>query len=789
MDLVKTLFDDIRSPDLSIRFSVLSRIEDLDWTEEQLGKFKELMNGEPDPDTRFHMRKILARIERQMGKDGEQSFKVAEVEELLKNPNRDDLSLVLLLEAVPKSQAPLVAMALREINWTELSSRVLPSVLKLFRKHGSFEDIASIESLCRHHDPRVLAAAVETLEKLSPDSLKGLIVPLLVNPIHGIRSRAVRLLYRWDPKEALRHFEAMLFSDDPSDRQAALFHAFFFPFNDIEPLMIKFLGIEDDPVMLQRAGFIFRANPTPDEPIRLLEAKEASRGEKRRLIDEILSGVVRSLYQAGLVKKTPEEMTIDLEEVYQRRKALQLIERLELALSSSDANTRKAAALRLADFARLGFTDAQAVLGRHLSEETDPQVKAVIESQGKAPPVKPVEAKTQEIDFSTLGPAERAAAFSNLTAASLKSIRPKIKEFLGSVSAEEKILLVRSLGRVGEKGDAEYLEPHLSDSDPAILSAAIEALQALDPEVLVPYLPKLIQNVSDDVRAAAVRAFALFDKRSALSLVEKMLFSVQPKQRNLAIFSAGHFDFPSVRETLLGALQREQDPENLRHICLIFKPHLDEDIILHCYRVFQSSQGAKRDLIENFCKDSGKSLIQDEKTKFKNVADLLEDLQKRIDAEVAREKSAQPNYALKNIQKMRQKKTESEGEGVDPSLVKFAVLAFGVGGVLTMLIWFLFLAPSAPGPATGTKPPAEKPPATTKPLDSTPQNIEGTVIAVDPSGKIILVIVDGNPPERYSVNLRTVPVKPYERGATFRGQVKPLSKDRNTTIAELIMSY
>ena len=353
-DPLQELLADLRSPDAAIRFSVLSRIEGMAWDTAQVAALRAFLEGEADPGTRFHLQKIVARLER-----GKTPTKAAEIEAILQASPRDDLALALAVESVPKPEAPMVAIALREARWFEFPPAVLPFVLSFFKKHGSFEDAEPITTLCRHSDPRVLSAAVEALEKLAPDNLQSLIVPLLVSPIHGIRSRAVRLLYRWDKDEAIRHFEALLFSDDASDRQAALFHAFFFPFPEIEPHMLRFLGIEDDPAVLAKAGLLFRSNPSVEELWRLLEIMEASRGEKRKLIGEILTGVIRSLSEAGLVDKSPEEIMQRLQAAYRERKGRQIVEQSQIELASDDAATRRIAIQRLIELHRRGIAGQQ----------------------------------------------------------------------------------------------------------------------------------------------------------------------------------------------------------------------------------------------------------------------------------------------------------------------------------------------------------------------------------------------------------------------------------------------
>ncbi len=608
MDLIKSLFEDLHSPDPSIRFSVLERIDGIDWTEDRIAGFRQAFEGEEDLSARFYMQKILSRITKGAPREeAEGPQKMAILEELLKRPDRDYLALALLLESVSQSEAPLVILSLRESEWQDFPALILPTILKFFGRFGSFEDSRVIESLCRHPDPWVISAAIETLETISPDSLKDLVLPLLDNPVHGIRSRAVRLLYQWDPQEALKQFHDMLSSDDPDDRNAALFNAIFFPFQEIEPFLLKFLSIEDTPSLIEKAGILFRANPMPEEPLRLLEVKDASRGEKRRMINEILSGVIQSLFQAGLIQNTPEELTIELEEIFQKRKASQIIERCQLALNSSDPITRRTATMRLCSYARMEFfNDANEILSRQLGREADPMVKKMIqeflenvsayEKQGGITVVE-AEKPPEEIDFHAL---------SALDTEGLKKIRPKLPEILKACPREDKIKLLQALGSVGEPNDASLVFPTLQDPDPQILTAAIEALNRLNPQTLITSLPKLIQHPSADVRAASIQAIALVDKKKALSLIEKLVFSNDPTQRELGIFNAGRLDFPSSRDLLLRALQMEGNPDNFQQICAILNANLNEDLFQQVLQLRQSLDPTKGEMVDKLLLEGGR---------------------------------------------------------------------------------------------------------------------------------------------------------------------------------------
>ncbi|OQA09663.1 MAG: HEAT repeat protein [bacterium ADurb.Bin374] len=785
IDPVAALLEDLSSPDPTIRFSVLSRIEDVEWTAETLAAFKRRAATEADPGTRFQMQKLLARIERTAGTVSAGSEgALAELEALLKDPGRDDLSLAIVVEGIRRGDAPLAAIALREADWWNFSTELLPSILQFFKKFGSAEDVAQIETMCRHADPRVLTTAVEALEKLSPDSLKELIVPLLVNPVHGIRSRAIRLLYRWDPQEALNHFEAALFSEDANDRNAALFQAFFFPFPEIEPLMLRFIAIEDTPSLLEKAGFLFRANPAPEEPLRLLEVRENCRGEKRKIIGEILSGVIQSLHQAGLVQKTPDQLTLELEEVYQRRKARQLIEGCSLSLASQDAETRKQAALRLCDFARLGYQEARSCLSGWIGGEADADVRAAIHSRLAALDEKA--AAAADLDLQKLQPEQRMRLLAGLDGERFKKLRPKLREFMRSCTPEERLLAVQTIGRVGDKSDAGLITGYLAGGEPPVAAAAIEALGSLDLDVLSPYLPKLIQHPADEVRAVAVRVFALFDKKQALSLVEKMFASIQPRQRAYAISCASQFDFPAVREMLISSLQREQDPENIGQYIAIFKANMDEDLWISVFRIVENTQGTRQEMLLALCREAAENLSSGGQPE-KHFEFLKGKARTRFEAERAKKATAQPSYALSNIQKIRKQQAERAKEpNADPGLVSFAIVSVLVGAVATALIWFLFLAP----PSVPPKKPAKTTETTAKPkFDKRPKNVSGNVTEVSADGKRFTLKTAGATGETYLIEIGAALAAPPSVGSEFNGQIKPVSKDGTGILAQLIMAY
>jgi HEAT repeat protein len=769
MDPVKEFFADLKSPDPSIRFSALSRIEDLTWDDQQQQALRSLIDQEKDPGIRFHMLKVLARL----GQSGKSKATAAEIEELLKDPDRDEMKLAIMLESVKRTDAPLVVISLKEANWTSFSAELLPSVLKFLKKFGSFENAADIEMLCRHHDPRVLSSAVEALEKIAPDRLKDLIVPLLVNPNFGIRSRAVRLLHRWDPTEALRHFESMLFSNVESEKQAALFHAYFFPFKQIETLMLRFISMEKDPDLIKKAGLLFMANPNGQVPARLLEARQACVGTKFQLIDNILKGVLTSLYQAKIVKATPEQMLEVLENHFKQKRLKLFIERYSLGLKSGAAETRLKAAIKLCDLVRYNIGEARELIENYLQKEKDEESKArVAQYYRSCLPESPE--KTDQ-------PPEKHEAEQQIGLAN--SIDEKnftqsfafAQEHFKELSVPQQVMVLKAIERFGDKKQVQLPTKALKSENSEVLAAAIDCLSVIDPDQLSPYLPQFIKHSSDDVREAAIKVFALFDKQQAIALVEKMLFSVQPLQRKQAILCCGHFDFQSVRHLLIKALKLEGDPENQQQICSLLRSNADEELFYKLYSDLKACKTSRKSLYEELV-----AAMADQLSTGENALDkqkLYEIAIQKLEEE-EKFQSQRQAYRLEKIQQIREK--PEKGIVIDAGLARFTVVAYSIGIILTALIWFLFLAPDSNSKLSGVRSKT----AQSRLLNKTVM-VQGTISYVDNEKRLIEIENSLENKKKYRLKIPESFGKLPNQGEQFHAQVK-IIKEGPVLLADML---
>ena len=223
-------------------------------------------------------------------------------------------------------------------------------------------------------EPSVVCAAIDALETVDPEALKTNIVDLLLNSNVWVRSRAARAMCRWDRSEAIRYLAEMLFSKNKTERDAALNHSLFFPFNQIEALLLKYLTVENEPDMIQKAGLVFMANPDIKTAFRLYEAQNATRGLRSDLINSILMGVLGSLYKAELEKDVPLILLKKIKLAYEEKRKKIYIKHFSSLLGSEDAEIRLNAAIKLCDLIRTNICDVSFIIKEFLVSEKDENV-------------------------------------------------------------------------------------------------------------------------------------------------------------------------------------------------------------------------------------------------------------------------------------------------------------------------------------------------------------------------------------------------------------------------------
>jgi len=173
----------------------------------------------------------------------------------------------------------------------------------------------------------------------------------------------------------LNHFEAMLFSEYQNQRHTALFYAFFFPFSEIESILLRFIAIEEDPELVKKAARLFIINPSPSGAAKLVALLDAISPEKKPEIRDTLNGVSVFLSRSGLISKPPEEILANLTEGFRRHKIREIIKRCGQFLESPEPAHRLAAVQKLVELADQGIQPALEVLNGLDGRTLDPEAE------------------------------------------------------------------------------------------------------------------------------------------------------------------------------------------------------------------------------------------------------------------------------------------------------------------------------------------------------------------------------------------------------------------------------
>ena len=532
-------------------------------------------------------------------------------------------------------------------------------------------------------DPSAVCAAIDALETEDPEGLKNNIVSLLLNSNVWVRSRAARAMCRWDRTEAIRYLAAMLFSKNKTERDAALNHSLFFPFNQIEAVLLKYLTVENEPDLIQKAGLVFMANPDRVTASHLYEAQHATRGLRSDLINGILMGVLDSLYKAKLESDAPLKLFKKIKLDYDNKRIKIYINHFSSLLSSEEPEIRFKAAIKLCELIRQKIADVSNLIKDFLKKETNEEVKEKVKLYLKSFSIDiPIEEEKIETDT----PEQRKILYSSITKDNYQQIIPPLLPEIKKYDSSEQVVILKLIEDFGSKSESEYVVKCLDSKDSSVLQAAIDTLCKIDIDILNPYLPDLIKNESDSVKASAINAYALSDKTQALCILDRMMSSVRVSQRKNALFCLENLDFASASDIYLSALKRENDAEIREELMSVLYDNANEEVFCEVYFQFKAKRNEDTDL-KPFLERVSKKLAS------QNPSKKSEDYWNQAEARLLEEKcmvKQRELYRLERVQCLREDNSEGKAE-----LIKFALSCHAVGLALTLLIWFGFMAPNA----------------------------------------------------------------------------------------------
>lgn len=627
----------------SLALSYLQEIDSRKPTRDEAAILKKAYSTVKKPLLSFQIKKSL-RLAAYKLKGTKFKVSLEGMEKLLNDATRlDDLALA--IATVETAEAFLAADIIRSSEWQNFPDKILPNFCLFFKNHGSIQDSNSLQELTRHPDPVIITSALAALEKIDPENLQSIIIPLLNSPQTQVKAQAIQAFYRWNKHQALQHLLKMLFSQKEQDVILALHHANYFPYPELESHLIRLLTEVSSPPILMRISQIFKNNANIDLPFRIYWVNRSLSGQHQSLVKGILLGVVRSLADKKIIEVSAQEYLNDLKEKVRKEELKRIKESCKI-----DDDT--------------DFEESDALLPSLDEPEPEPEPEKQTSEKPATTDTKPVikeKKKEPQISFSefaTLKPQEKVKFITRLPKKSFEENKNKLVELLKTTKGKELAAVIKTFGKYGSEEDSSLIEKHLKSEDPDILCAAIKTMGKLDTEQLCLYLPQYMQDKNGKIRMTATRTFVTIDRESIRSLMTSLLTSPNVKQRSLGISTSMLVDFNIVRQPLLDCLVKENSVELLEKIGMVLAANPDREIL---YFTYKASDNARPSMKQEF--EKVVSMIAEKLSVVLNKINTPEEL--IAEAEKIYEEESEKEKKSKEARKKSETKEKEAFDGAD----------------------------------------------------------------------------------------------------------------------------
>ncbi len=561
-------------------------------------------------------------------------------------------------------------------------------------------------------------AAIRTLVHMNPELLINDLPGLLASEDPQLKALAIRALTKIDKEEALNHLQALLLSASETDRLAGIQNCLFLPFDMVKSPLIKYFAAETNPGLLTRAGWLLEMNPDVQVPYYLYEILERSDEKKAKQVRSILNNAVRLLNQSGILGDKFPEYTENLQNYVAKKNALrftkQVVASLNIETIPQNIDARIKAGLKKSKLIQKTFEEAltwptSELVKKHITRYLS-QVDSLIESKA----AQPMEEKQKQLQAGFLAEKTEEEQLKLLTELNETTAKASQNEIIKTVldkdsSYEVKAAALGILTYYKMKGLEEQAVKFISNPNLVFATSAVEYLGAVDPERIFPYLGRCLKIADINMKSAALGILKNFDFNQALSYLNVMLYSPDPKQQHMAIQCMDEFDFGLIREQLTDFLCR-CTTESLAEAGLCHfaaNPSWENQYSLYKIEKAHTGNIAKQaralresspQVPEEVTATSEEQTVEERQ---ENLEKIEQDLKERLKVEQEKKKAQRPAYAYKSAQSAESQRNSKAQLAAIFYIIRTKVLAqykwvtLGVLLVCAFLFWDFFVPKSA----------------------------------------------------------------------------------------------
>jgi hypothetical protein len=592
--------------------------------------------------------------------------------------------------------------------------------LKVFLPLLDKDQIKSLSRRLLDESVSIRLAVLTGLIVRAPTSLAGYLPRLLTANDLRLRSLAIKGLAQIDQDEAIAHIDLLLNGNTGEEKLAGLQSAFLLPFEAVKGSILRFVAMESDQGLLEKAGMMFAANPDPEVPFRLYRLTEGVGPEKAVLLKKMIKSACQAVESSRVLGDRYPEFMQNLQNWILKFQATRFAQ--ECVEQFSTGEESEMPGLTAAIRKKLEKPLFREVFLQALQWPLDDSVKERIHSllgldsapstpvapapsaisatpEGPATPREtsasvpvpvslpvPAEAekKIRAADYDTADLDSRIRFLAALSEADVEQGKTVIAALMKAQRSEPSELAAgfRAAVRLHLKTFKDRAQVCVRSSTPVLANGALEYLAAFFPDLAFTFLGMFLNSTNLRSKSTAVRILKNSDPKQALATIETLLQSEQTDQQKLALACVVHFDFSLIRPILLAFLAKIPEPQAIQSALCLFQANPDPEALYGLFRLEQILPG-----------DLGKSVLS-VRRKIEEDLDKLglitgntdireEAFSKRWKEEKRKEEGPPPEYSVKSL---KAKGALPASSAINQVVDTSAHLA---GGVISLLLRLL----------------------------------------------------------------------------------------------------
>ncbi|KAF1083618.1 MAG: hypothetical protein GQF41_0396 [Candidatus Rifleibacterium amylolyticum] len=187
----------------------------------------------------------------------------------------------------------------------------------------------------------------------------------------------------------------------------------------------------------------------------------------------------------------------------------------------------------------------------------------------------------------------------------------------------------------GNIADSPVLQDLTRHHDANVITAALTALETLDPGNLQGIIIPLLDSPQNEVKAQAIQAFYRWNRAEALKHLLKLLYSSNEQEVILALHHAAYFPYLEIEPYLIRLLTQTTTPSILMRITQLFKANANPELPFRIFWVNRSLSGQHQSLVKGIILGVVRALADSGQISV-SVQEYLNELKNRVKQEEMR---------------------------------------------------------------------------------------------------------------------------------------------------------